>query len=585
VERNKQQAILSWVFVAVLVSLCATLGVIQYTWIGEVSRAEHERLRGNLQLSLQRFSQDFNSEINAACSALIPDISRMDETEREKAYAIRYLRWRGSSAHNGLFSRVTRAIPQGDTLILRNLDLDKGTFEPAEWPAAWNGIKDRLAARLSDDPSRRRAAFGKSNPDELAVIDLPQFGHREGDPFGWPREVEWLLVELDLDYVRASLLPELMQRHLGGGEKPDYHVEIVAKQDPGTLIFDSEGGHANRVGIHSDASVTLFDVQYDQIVHRGDQGPGEGHRGPPPPGNSDHGRWLLSVRHRSGSLEAAVDQARRRNLSVTAGILLLMLAAIAALVQFTRRAQKLAQLQMEFVAGVSHELRTPLSVIRTAAHNLGGRVISNANQVQRYGALIAEQTEKLTGIVEQVLLFSNARAGRVIRTREVVSVDYVIEDALAACARVLEESRCSVEKRVEAGIPPILGDATALQRVLLNLISNAAKYGGESGWIGVFAAAEPKDAMIEIRVADHGPGIPSDELGHIFDPFYRGKRAVEDQIHGTGLGLSLVKQIIEAHGGTVTAHSELGKGTEFVVRIPAAPADQIDEFADSVNRR
>jgi len=263
-----------------------------------------------------------------------------------------------------------------------------------------------------------------------------------------------------------------------------------------------------------------------------------------------------------------------------------MLAAIAALVQFTRRAQKLAQLQMEFVAGVSHELRTPLSVIRTAAHNLGGRVISNANQVQRYGALIAEQTEKLTGIVEQVLLFSNARAGRVIGTREVVSVDHVIEDALAACARVLEESRCSVEKRVEAGIPPILGDATALQRVLLNLISNAAKYGGESGWIGVFAAAaEPKDAMIEIRVADHGPGIPSDELGHIFDPFYRGKRAVEDQIHGTGLGLSLVKQIIEAHGGTVTAHSELGKGTEFVVRIPAAPADQIDEFADSVNRR
>jgi signal transduction histidine kinase len=257
------------------------------------------------------------------------------------------------------------------------------------------------------------------------------------------------------------------------------------------------------------------------------------------------------------------------------------------LVQFTRRAQKLAQLQMEFVAGVSHELRTPLSVIRTAAHNLGGRVISNANQVQRYGALIAEQTEKLTGIVEQVLLFSNARAGRVISTREAVSVDGVIEDALAACARVLEESRCSVEKRVEAGLPPIFGDATALQRVLLNLISNAAKYGGESGWIGVFASApvKPDGAMIEIRVADHGPGIPSDELGHIFDPFYRGKRAVEDQIHGTGLGLSLVKQIIEAHGGTVTAHSELGKGAEFVVRIPAAPADQIDEFADSVNRR
>jgi len=84
----------------------------------------------------------------------------------------------------------------------------------------------------------------------------------------------------------------------------------------------------------------------------------------------NHGRWLLSVRHRTGSLEALVQQTRRRNLAVTGAILLLMLAASGALLQFSRRAQRLAELQMEFVAGVSHELRTPLSVIRTAAHNL-----------------------------------------------------------------------------------------------------------------------------------------------------------------------------------------------------------------------
>lgn len=129
------------------------------------------------------------------------------------------------------------------------------------------------------------------------------------------------------------------------------------------------------------------------------------------------------MRHRAGSLDVLVERARRRNLAVTAAILLLMLAAIAALVQFTRRAQKLAELQMEFVAGASHELRTPLSVIRTAAHNLGGRVISNVNQVQRYGHLIKHEAEKLTGIVEQVLLFSNAKAGRVIGAREIVSFD------------------------------------------------------------------------------------------------------------------------------------------------------------------
>src|SRR4051812_16125653 len=208
VEKNKQQARLSWVFVGVLVCLCSTLGVIQYKWIGEVSRADHERLRGSLQVSLQRLSQDFNAEVSAACSAIMPDISRMDDAEREKTYALHYLRWRGSSGPNGLFSRVTRVVPRGETLELRDLDLDKGTFETIEWPAAWIALRDRLAARLSDDPSIRHAAFGPSGAQELALIDLPQFGRPEGERFGWPREVEWILAEVDLEYVKTAMLPE-----------------------------------------------------------------------------------------------------------------------------------------------------------------------------------------------------------------------------------------------------------------------------------------------------------------------------------------------------------------------------------------
>jgi signal transduction histidine kinase len=92
-----------------------------------------------------------------------------------------------------------------------------------------------------------------------------------------------------------------------------------------------------------------------------------------------------------------------------------------------------------------------------------------------------------------------------------------------------------------------------------------------------------KGAAVEIRVADRGPGIPAGEMGHIFDPFYRGKMAVDDQIHGTGLGLSLAKRIVDAHGGSITVKSEPGMGTEFTMRIPAAPAERIDEFAESAS--
>jgi signal transduction histidine kinase len=367
-------------------------------------------------------------------------------------------------------------------------------------------------------------------------------------------------------------------------------VEVVARNNPSAVIYDSDPNHSSQATLHPDASIGLFEAPFDRMFRPGDPGAGPlrrgPERGPGPAASPNRGRWLLSVRHRTGSLEALVEQTRRRNLAVTSAILLLMLVAAGALVEFSRRAQRLAELQMEFVAGVSHELRTPLSVIRTAAHNLGVRVISNPAQVQRYGALIKEESEKLTDIVDRVLLFSNAKAGRVITSHEVVGVGSLIEEALAACVKVVTESGCAVEITVEPEIPPIFGDATALKHALLNLITNAAKYGYQGRWIGITAAesVDKKTTNVEIRVADHGPGIPPAELGHIFDPFYRGKMAVEDQVHGTGLGLSLVQRIVKAHGGAITVESQPGQGTEFVIRIPAAPREQIDEFADSTSR-
>ena len=113
----------------------------------------------------------------------------------------------------------------------------------------------------------------------------------------------------------------------------------------------------------------------------------------------------------------------------------------------------------------------------------------------------------------------------------------------------------------------------ALKQALQNLLHNAAKYGaGESHWIGVSASRTGGDAIpaVEIRVADRGPGIPADEQAHIFEPFFRGRRAVQDQIHGTGLGLNLAKKIVEAHGGSIQVKSAAMKGAEFIVRLPAA---------------
>lgn len=174
-------------------------------------------------------------------------------------------------------------------------------------------------------------------------------------------------------------------------------------------------------------------------------------------------------------------------------------------------------------------------------------------------------------MVEQILRFATAEAGRVIQEREPLSIESVIEEAMAASKPLIEGSQCVMEKHIAEDLPPVLGDRVALRHALENLVSNAAKYGLKGGnWIGI-SAARANDETVEIRVADHGPGIPRKEQGQIFQPFFRGASAIEDQIRGTGLGLSLVKRIVEAHGGNIRVESEPVKGTAFILRLPSAP--------------
>ena len=226
--------------------------------------------------------------------------------------------------------------------------------------------------------------------------------------------------------------------------------------------------------------------------------------------DSGRGRWLLSVWLRNGSLETVVASARRRNLAISGGILLLLLGTGAALAQFSRRAQRLAEVEMEFVAGVSHELRTPLTVIRTAAFNLRGKVASNPSQVERYGALIQQESERLGAIVEQVLRFASAKAGRVVQERQPVSVPGLIEETLQSNKGMLEDALCEVQTRVEPGLPPITGDSLALRHALQNLLANAAKYGGSAGKQSVEISARTVPGAIGSKArGDRNPRLRS----------------------------------------------------------------------------
>jgi signal transduction histidine kinase len=556
------------VSVGVLAVLCGGLAVLQYRWIGEISAGERSQLRQQLEARLNELSRAFNDQISAACAALEPSPLQVEQEGLEKAYSEKYLLFRESS--EPLFRRIA-LLPDPDAQDLLILDQKTGRFVPAEWPAEWAAVRERLAARRGGGPP-------EPAPESPNVIEWPRFQGPGGQP--GPRRRERLLLEPDLEYLGRIVIPAYVNRFVGS----EYDAEVLA----GTTgaIYTSSPGLS--LESSADASVPLLNLRPAAFGFRGGRGfrglrdrnpNGRGPGGPPEPGQ---GRWVLLVRHRAGSLDALVAQTRVRNLAVSAGILLLIVATTATLVRVSRRAQQLAELQMSFVANVSHELRTPLTVIRTAAFNLRGKLASRPDQVERYGSLIEAESEKLEKLVEQVLRFSSAAAGHAIRDREPVAVENLIEEGLKSSRAALSGPGWEIECRIDPGLPLVLADEVALRHALQNLVDNAVKYGtGGSKWIGVSASSVSggDGPAVEIRVADHGPGIPPDEQAHIFDPFFRGRRALQDQVHGTGLGLNLVKRIVEAHGGTIRVISQPSEGAEFIVRIPAAPPELQDEFA------
>jgi hypothetical protein len=233
-------------------------------------------MKGSLQASLNRLGQDFTFEIAAACRALLPVEPRHEALAAEAGVAARYEQWRKTN-QVPLFARIAIATAGKDGVALRAIDLETGVFAPAEWPAAWAPIKDRLEFRLSPEPWRER--LGPVPNEAPAVIELPLMNAVPAGPAPGPPplpfgkgESEWLVVELNLRSIRELILPELVRRHLGGSVTSNYQVEVVTRSDPPAVIYQSDPGRTDRIARHADASAGLFEFGFGQVV---------GRRGPP----------------------------------------------------------------------------------------------------------------------------------------------------------------------------------------------------------------------------------------------------------------------------------------------------------------
>jgi signal transduction histidine kinase len=426
-----------------------------------------------------------------------------------------------------------------------------------------------------------------------------------------PPEITWLIIELNSNVLRKEILPELAQRYFGGSSGMEYYVAVrVAGKDGEQVLYSSGAGFGEEPKLPVDATLNLVGPPFGQGGPRdagleffpapmrpapGDHGPqaDEQHlaaldRAPrfePFHYADSQGAWQVTAKHKSGSVEAAVGALRRRNLMTSFGVLGVLAITMGLILVGSQRARRLARLQMDFVAGISHELRTPLAVISSAAENIAHGVVEDKQQLVRYGNTIVKQSRQLTQLVEQVLQFAATQQPQGGHGLGRVSIPEVVEAALEGTSAMVAAAGFTVERRIEPGLPPVNADFAALVRSLQNLITNAVKYGGEQRWLRVSAAPAPdKGQEIELAVEDRGIGIGKDDIEHIFEPFYRSPAVSESQIHGTGLGLPLARTIIESMGGRLTAKSELGKGSSFIIHLPAAKESRLKETQSAADK-
>lgn len=244
---------------------------------------------------------------------------------------------------------------------------------------------------------------------------------------------------------------------------------------------------------------------------------------------------------------------------------------VIAVVQDITEHVKLDNMRKEFVADVSHELKTPITSIIGYADTLQEGEYDRATQ-EKFLSVISSEGRRMADLVSDLLTLSRYDTNRVTGNITEFDLGELAKKCQEKLEIEIEKKHQEVECYVTADVPPIKADKNGIERVILNVLSNAVKYTPENGNIKIYVGFVYNDAYI--KVIDNGIGIPKEDLGRVFERFYRVDKARSREMGGTGLGLSIAKEIIEQNKGSIDIKSEYGKGTEVVIRIPALKKEE-----------
>ncbi|MDP9179965.1 MAG: HAMP domain-containing histidine kinase, partial [Gemmatimonadota bacterium] len=507
--------------VAVLL-LTVIAGVLQYSWINFASDAHRRQGREAMEVALRNFSGDFRDTL-----LNLPPFFRPPPDERNDVAFEPYMieitrRWHSTSDRPQLLASISIGTQSDKGVVFRRLQTGDNQFKTEDWPNEFVVYRRILEERLrlpggqpplfpngfafeffqgrpvlifplvtgAPTPEWQRPGGPKieSPPSQqpLEPRDLLQ-SLKPAAPQGSVHVPElrgWCFLEVDNDYLRQYLIPELVARHYGSGAR--YQVAVVASY-PLSMIYGSDPTLTIGSFSQVDAGIVLLDANMQQ----GRQGPPRPRLGPQPfvsgpqgvplteirgkRGGADDPAWLLVVKNKAGSLEALVDNARLHILGFSLIMLVLLAGSSVMLMLATMRARRLAQQQMEFVAGVSHELRTPLTAIKGYAEALLDDP-DDVDEREKFLDIIHRHATRMERLVKDLLRLARLDAGQ--ESLEVVPTD--IEGLLRGLANDFEPVAAQKQQTVHVVVAreaaKLMTDAAKLHDIARNLIENAVNY-------------------------------------------------------------------------------------------------------------
>jgi signal transduction histidine kinase len=278
----------------------------------------------------------------------------------------------------------------------------------------------------------------------------------------------------------------------------------------------------------------------------------------------------LELRYKDGSIEEDVRHWKTWTLALIGLLDLTLGAGLYLVFSNVGREMRLAQLKSDFVANVSHELKTPLALIRLFAETLEMGRVQGTEKAAQYHRVINKETQRLTQLINNILDFSRIEAGRRDYRFAPVDVGRLVEEVVESYRFSIEQQGFTLDLRVARDLPDVEADREALSQAVLNLLNNAVKFSRDHK--AVHVEVRPGGDAVLVSVADRGIGIAKGEQRKIFDKFYRAEDSLVHETKGSGLGLSLVRHIVEAHGGRVEVESAPGRGSTFALFLPVRAA-------------